>query len=189
MQSQLNVRLVKVTNTSDEPIELCPSFIGKKGTKSFKHGKIVVQPNQSSHPLPYSALLGSEGWASLISKGRISIEDVDWRSTVGTIENLSKEQLSFEVFDGNGNGLRQITVDSGKKSGFLPLNKIKRYKRLESLAAQKQIRLKPHPYIGPPPPLAPSRCMGSYGNEEVYLCYECGAPIVFRFHPPRPIHV
>ena len=40
--------------------------------------------------------------------------------------------------------------------------------------------------IGPP---EHPRCVGSYYGEDVYVCYECGQPIVFRYAPPRPIHV
>ena len=192
-------RFVTVTNNSDKIITLYPDLPTRTRTKKDDQPiEIKIAPREKSRPLPYDLLSGTKDWQTLVSGGRILVEDVPpWRPTLVNIKNLSSQPVSFEV------KLPRPKKREPSKASSATLRK--RYKvrpqrfsprvhldsivklDLESLVREKALEVKPVPYIGPP--VANPPCVGSFGNDDVYLCYECGQPIVIRYQPPRPIHI
>ncbi|HEX3129512.1 MAG TPA: hypothetical protein VH394_19400 [Thermoanaerobaculia bacterium] len=191
-----NPRFVTVTNKSRTTITLYPDLPGTK--KEEQRVEIKLAPNERSRPLPYDLLIETEGWQNLVSEGCILVEDIPpWRSTLVNIKNLTSQPLRFEVrlpragkpkaSGKSGAALRKkYTIRPQKFSPRLHVDSILKLD-VEELARQRAIELKPVPYIGPP--LVKPPCVGSFGNDDVYLCYECGQPIVIRYYPPRPIHI
>ncbi|MBI2682341.1 MAG: hypothetical protein HYX26_03850 [Acidobacteriales bacterium] len=60
---------------------------------------------------------------------------------------------------------------------------LKRQPEILDLAKRNVIKMSPIVFALPPAP-------SSYGYDEgFYVCDECGGPIIFRYSPPRPIHV
>lgn len=89
-------RFVTVTNKSQKIITLYPDLPGTK--KQEQRVEIKLAPNERSRPLPHDLLTETEGWQSLVSEGRILVEDIPpWRSTLVNIKNLTSQPLSFEV--------------------------------------------------------------------------------------------
>jgi hypothetical protein len=187
-----SLRFVTVTNTSKKPITLYPNFPARLQVVQVK-----LAPRGKSRPLPYDLLIGTRGWEDLISGDRIRLEDVrPWRPAMVTVKNLSSDQpVSFEIklppskkrdkFKG------KPTAGLRKRYTVRPLETSPRV-HLVSIAKrtwddETLVDIKPVPYIGPP--MVDPPCVGSLGDDDVYVCYECGQPIVFRFRPPRPIHI
>jgi hypothetical protein len=187
-----SLRFVTVTNISEKAVTLYPDL-----PKRHESVRIKLGPRGTSRPLPYDLLIGTQGWEDLISEASISLEDVPpWRPVMVTVTNLSGQTVNFEVKLPRSK--KRKTSKEGKPSAGLR----KRYRvwpkktsprvHVDAIAKpswgdEKLVDIKPVPYIGPP--MAGPPCIGSFGDDDVYICYVCGQPIVIRYHPPRPIHI
>ena len=60
-------------------------------------------------------------------------------------------------------------------------------RRIESLVKKKVVGILPVYDIGPS--TGRGKSIASYVDEDVYICYKCGGPIVFRVSPPTPVHI
>lgn len=151
-----------------------------------RQGSFTLQPRQSSHPLPQHFLDGAKGWDKLRARDCVIIETVPFQPRFAQIENLSPEPLELLVRPAPKRET-VLKVKPGKKSKTVDVRSIAQRRRLRKLVEKDEAAVIFDDEIGPA--LGYGRAVGSYGTEGVYRCYECGGPIVFRGHPPRPIHI
>ncbi|MFQ5903711.1 MAG: hypothetical protein ACE5JO_08475, partial [Candidatus Binatia bacterium] len=93
-------------------------------------------------------------------------------------------QLKVELRKKKARRAKVVTVRPGQVSKPIHIASVVQKRRLKSLARRKTVRITPLAYIGPRVGDRPAA--GSYGYEDVYICYDCGGPIVFRGSPPVP---
>jgi hypothetical protein len=185
----VTVKFVKVTNKCDRPITVHTRFPRPKKSGSSKDPKpvesqIKLAPGQTSaRAIALTALIGARNWDTLNARGCIGLEFVPWTPAFATV-TARAEPSTFDV-QVPGAKPRRVKLSPGQKSRTVPLLAIPQRHRLESLAKRKRITLD-RSYIGPS---YTSGAAGSLGSDDVYICNECGGPIVFRYHPPVPIHI
>jgi hypothetical protein len=124
--------------------------------------------------------------------GCIVLKDVRWSPPFAEVENRTDKPLGFDVALPMAPGKRRkrtrhLTIKPGKVSPPVHLRSVLQLRKIKGLAKKKAISLVPLAHIGPRVADYPS--VGSYGADDVYICYDCGKPIKFRYHPPVPIHI
>jgi hypothetical protein len=186
-----SLKYVTVTNVSDERIVLYPRFLRPK-KPGPPRSPIPLDPNQTSRPLPYHSLEGGKNWDSLAARGCIRLKEVPYIAVFGTIQNRTAQPISVNLELPRRAGVgpsqtRRISLKPLEISRSLHLRSILQWRKLKSLAKKRAVSIEPIPYIGPRVADLPS--VGSYGDDDVYICWDCGGPIVFRYDPPRPIHI
>lgn len=183
------IKFVKVTNKCDRPITIHTRFPRPKKPGSSKDPKPVeseirLAPGQTCpRIIPHTALIGARNWDILNARGCIGLEFVPWTSPYARVTARSAPVV-FDVRRPKGKP-RRIELGPGQTSRAVPLSAILQGRRLVSLAKRRRIILE-RSYIGPT--YSPAAA-GSLGTDDVYICNECGGPIVFRYHPPVPIHI
>lgn len=161
----------------------------KKGPPPPIPKSIKVRPNHESGPLPYAHVVGTQSWDALHDLGCVEFVRTRSLARFYSIENVSDQPIKLKVSPKappEKKRVATIAIKPGRKSRPLDIKSISRA-RVDSLLDRKAIRLNPVKYIGPR--VGPEPAVGSYFGENVYVCYKCGRPIVFRGYPPRPIHI
>lgn len=150
----------------------------------------TVKPGESYRPLQRSLLEGATGWDELRKRDCVIIERVTLEAHYGQVVNLSSAALELAVrlpAKAKPKTEAVVKLKPGKKSRTVDLRSIVEPDQLSEAVDKGEATL-----------LARADIFGaairrgavaSYGNEDVYICYECGGPIVFRGDPPRPIHI
>lgn len=185
------LRYVCVRNISVKPVTLHPRFPQPK-KKLKPPSPITLAPDQTSRPMLYDSLVGTKNWSSLVTGEQIGVKDVPWVATFAKIWNISTEPVTFDVElpqkpRDRRKELKRVTLTASETSPPLHLGSITQRRKLKSMAKKKIVSIEPVPYIGPR--IADYPSVGSFGYDDVYICYECGGPIVFRYNPPVPIHI
>lgn len=185
------LRYVSVRNVSNKPVTLHPRFPQPK-KKLKSPTPITLAPDQTSRPMLYDSLVGTKNWNSFVTGKQIAVKDVPWVATFAKIENTFSEPVSFDLElpkkpRERRKEVRRVTLTPSETSPPLHLGSITQRRKLKSLAKRKIVSIEPVPYIGPR--IADYPSVGSFGYDDVYICYDCGGPIVFRYSPPVPIHV
>jgi hypothetical protein len=186
------IRYVIITNHCDETITVHLRYPRpkKESNKKTKHPPIILRPTQKSVPLPYNSLIGAKGWNLLSTRECIVIANILFEPRFIRVKNLTSTPVDIEIespVKGAKFEKRQILVDPNKSSHIVDSHSITQPKLLDELIKQGTVSIKKIAYIGPA--VDKEGVVGSYFGEEVYICYECGRPIVFRGNPPRPIHI
>jgi hypothetical protein len=143
----------------------------------------------NSRPVPYSSLVGAKNWDKLNESGCLSLKNVPWTPTFVSVENKGESvlRLMLQLTKKKRRLTKIVRLKQGEISGPLHIGSVVERRQLKLLARRKRVVIRPLAYIGPR--AGDARAAGSYGYEDVYICYECGGPIVFRGSPPVPIHV
>jgi hypothetical protein len=182
------VKFVRVTNKCNRPITIHTRFPRPKkqgsGNPKPLESHITLAPGETSRrTIALTALIGARNWEALKARGCIGLEFVPWAPPFARI-TARADPVAFDVPIPRGKP-RRVELAPGQTSRTVPLLAIPQRRRLESLAKRKRITLE-RSYIGPK--FSPG-AVGSLGTDDVYICNHCGGPIVFRYYPPRPIHI
>lgn len=182
------MRFVRVKNVSNNPITLHPRFERPKKEVQPRWQPIRLKPGQFSEPLPEGALAGSRGWSDLRARQAVQLVPVPAFTGFVAVEVVRAEtvRLPVKVHVPKQRVHKHEHVVTPDQPRTLHLRSIEDPAALRRLAKQRRIRLAPVSYI------APSRregWYGSFGDDQVYVCWDCGGPIVFRGSPPTPIHI
>lgn len=186
------IRYVKVTNHCTETINIFFRFLRETKVKKPKKVSIRLFPGETSDAIPYPRLVGAKGWQAIEERQCVEITTVDYEPQFILIRNETDKQieLPISVKDPKRPRRKVGTFNIAPQTSPKPLYKKSLLKRseLNKLIDNKSITIKPFIDIGPKTSKNPE-VVGSYYGEDVYICYKCGRPIVFRGYPPTPIHV
>jgi hypothetical protein len=186
-------RYLKVTNNCNETVEV---YIrrprAKKQTAATKGrpSKYTLPPGYDSPPLAEHLLVGAKGWEALRNNECIEIVNVPYEPRFVQIVNTSEERVSIDVAAATEARTREkttVAVDPDRKSRVIDLKSVAQRRKLNLLVRGKKVLIEPKYDIGPT--TGRKGAVASYAGESVYICYECGGPIVFRGSPPTPIHI
>jgi hypothetical protein len=184
----MNSDFVKVINGSRDPITVSLYYRRRRG--AYKRPKsFTLKPGEESEPVPRDLLIAGEGWDELRANKEVTIEPVRYDPRYIRLENQSTAtvELTLKVPRPKSSArIPAITLGPREISRIVDVKTLKRPSQLKKLMRNKQISVQPVFDIAPP---WTSRAAGwSYG-ESVYTCDICGGPIVFRYNPPKPIHI
>lgn len=158
----------------------------------------ILRPREASRPYQQARLVGAKDWDELSSRECIKIVPVPFEPRFVQVKNLTPEPLLLEVNlprkPEEPERTATITIRPLATSRLVDVTSIAKPRRVKNLAKKRRVLIIPNLDIGPisgPADTAapPAGVIGSYGDEEVYVCYDCGGPIVFRYMPPVPIHI
>ena len=150
----------------------------------------ILEPQRKTHPLPLHFLVGARGWDKLKNRDCVNIEPIAYEPRFVQLLNRSTKILSFDI-----KGVPKVAkkvkttieLKQGKRSRKVEVSYISQRRRLGNLVKKKQIDILPVYDIGPS--TGRGKAVASYADEDVYTCYKCGGPIVFRGSPPTPVHI
>lgn len=155
------------------------------GLASFR-----LEPGQETQPVPRQWLVGASGWEELRNRDCVVIQSVEYQPRYVQVLNASEEaiQLVLRIRRPSAEPrVRKLTLKPRQRSRVVDLKVIRDRKRLDALVSSKKLAIYPAVSIGPA--TGRGEALGSYYGEDVYTCYRCGRPIVFRGSPPTPVHV
>jgi len=188
--SQAQPKYVKVINGCAETILIYIWYRKTPKPTRRRRTKYILRPGKVTPPLPWNRLVGGKGFESWRTKECITVDELPDEDRFAQIVNISEEPLSIEVAPETEARKREkttVTVAPRERSRTLDLTSVTEPGRLNQLIQEKKILLKPHYEIGPT--TGRRGAVASYVGESVYICYECGGPIIFRGSPPRPVHI
>jgi hypothetical protein len=148
--------------------------------------RVVLGPEKVSLPVLWSKLIGSPDYHALVEEGAIAVEPSSPPEKY-VLLSATNRPISIQVRP-KGAKARRILVKPQRKSIPIRLKDIVNKKEVNSLLRKKSIVLRPSDYIGPIVSKVGSNWYYGY-EDDVYVCDECGGPIVFRGYPPIPIHI
>ena len=181
---------MRIRNFCSETITIYLRYPRPKRKDVTRPTSFKLGPKQASHPLPLHVLLGAKGWGTLTERECVRIEPVSYEPRFVQITNLSAESIELAVrpaVKAAEERKSTLRVKPGEKSRTVDVRSISQRRRLRALAARRQVSVTPVYEIGPS--TRRGGAIASYADEDVYICYECGGPIVFRGNPPRPVHL
>lgn len=180
---------VQITNNCKETIKVYLRY--RRPKKSAKRPKsFILTPRQKTHPVPIHFLVGARGWNELKNRDCVNIESIAYEPHFVQLLNLSREVLSFEIKLVSKVAKKvktTIKLEPGKRSRTVEASSVSQRRRLNNLVKKKQVDILPIYDIGPS--TGRGRAVASYADEDVYTCFKCGGPIVFRGSPPTPVHI
>lgn len=184
---------VKIHNNCDRAIRVYLRFPRpkKKPKKPFRRPRasFALEPRQASHALPLHFLVGARRWEALRARACVRIETVPFEPRFVQILNRGDKPITLSVRPATAKVPKRkvsLTVKA-RKSRTVDYRSITRKDRVNQLVSAGRLVVRPAYDIGPA--TGRGRSVGSYGDEDVYICYECGRPIVFRGSPPTPVHI
>lgn len=184
----MNSDFVKVINGSRHSITVSLYYRRRRG--AYKRPKsFTLEPGEESVPVSRDLLIAGEGWDELRANREVRIEPVRYDPRYIRLENQSSAtvQLTLKVPRPKPSArVPAITIKPREVSRMVDMKTLKRPSQLKKLIKTKQISVQPVFEIAPP---WTSRAAGWYYGESVYTCDICGGPIVFRYSPPKPIHI
>jgi len=185
-------RYVRIVNNCDETVTVHRRFPRPK--KSLPAPRRItplkLKPQHASSALPYHELVGADGWSTLIKRPCIEVMDVEYEPRFVELLNTSGAPLQVELQPAHREAAQgPVTVLIGPKDEprIIDAEAFANPDELRRLVEDAKVRIKPVVAIGPPTGLG--RSVASFGSESVYVCNECGGPIVFRGSPPHPVHI
>ncbi|MFC2141251.1 hypothetical protein ACFLQP_03030 [Acidobacteriota bacterium] len=185
-----NSEYVIITNECDEKIKVEVRYLRKKKpSPSYSPKPFTLSPRQKSHPLPVH-VLKNENYKALKARDCVSIDKVAYEPQFVQITNCSEKELTFDLGPTAKVAMKAkttIKLKPGEQSRIVNERSLLQRSRLKRLAQKKKVTVDLIYDIGPS--TGRGKAVASYGYEDVYICHECGGPIVFRGSPPRPIHI
>jgi hypothetical protein len=181
---------VKIENHCTERIKVNIRYPRPKKKSKSLPKSFNLEPRQSSHPLPRNFLVGARGWDRLESLDCVDIKTVKYEPRFVQIDNLTEDLVTLNVVPTPKVPIRKktkLTIEAGKKSRSVDIHSISQRSKLRKLVKTGKVRLAPIYAIGPS--TGRGKAVASYAHEDVYICYKCGGPIVFRGDPPMPVHI
>ena len=180
------MEFIRVKNCSDKIVKFRPHF--QRPTKSAPpvYATLSIRPGVTAPVvLPRNAVTGSQQWATV--KKFVSLIRV--KAFTGFVGLKAKaESIRAKVklhVKGKRTRMKELVI-SKARSTTIHLPSLENRQVLRDLQRKRKITLEPLPYIAP---YYRGGSAGSYGDEDVYVCWDCGGPIVFRGSPPTPIHI
>lgn len=181
---------VQVVNKCAESVTVFVRHTRPKRGLGRRPGFFALEPGQESKPLPSVWLVGARGWKELSRRPCITIKSVTFDPRFVQLLNRSGEcvQLAIKIRRPKAPPkIARFTVKPKEKSRTIDLKAIREKKKLKHLVLERKLKVVPVLDIGPA--TGRGRALGSYYQEDVYTCYECGGPIIFRGDPPTPVHI
>jgi hypothetical protein len=149
-----------------------------------------LDPGAKSKPLPSRLLIGARGWTELERRGCVHLKSVPFDPRHVRLLNKSRSSLDLVVRIPRPRAptrTAKITLEPGEKSRLVDVKLLRKQKAFKNLVATKRLAIVPVFDIGP---AGEARgATGWYEGDDVYTCYDCGGPIVFRGSPPTPVHI
>jgi hypothetical protein len=180
---------LEITNNCNDTITV---FLRRKRTKKLtkQPNSIILRPGQSTNPIPLHFLVGARGWEKLKSRECVHIDSIAYEARFVQLLNRTKDVLCFNIRLAPTLAKKAkttIELKPGQRSRSVQVSSISQRRRLDNLVKEKQVEILPVYDIGPS--TGRGRSVASYADEDVYTCYKCGGPIVFRGSPPTPVHI
>lgn len=149
---------------------------------------LTLRPGERSMPFLDEAAEDNQLWQRLVRDKVVRIERVVFTPAFVSINNPSTEivRIPIRALDKSKTADKpsQIVVEPKHTTGPVAVGALTAPP--SKVAARFGVNIENNWRIGPP---TTPRAVGTYASEDVYICYECGGPIVFRYRPPRPIHI
>jgi hypothetical protein len=162
-----------------------PKKLGSGRARRPLESHIHLDPGETTtRPIAYGALVGAKNWDVLKERKCVQFEVIPWTSQFARIAAVRTSVL-FDVKVPRAVP-KHIHLVPGETSRTVPLANVIQRRKIQNLAKKGLVRLE-RSDIGPR--LAAAPAVGSLGYDDVYICDECGGPIVFRYSPPIPIHI
>ena len=186
------LRFVTVRNHTNKQISLPLSVVRSNISGPAGRLRIVLPANKTVDDVLYTAVEKSSKWKKLISAGWITYKDTDHRPTALQVDAKAKGpiEIAVRVRKRPPKGRRRTRVlrlVPGKRSRYIRFNSIIDKQGFKSLLRKRAISARP---VAPMGRSSWAWGGGTYlGDDRVYICYDCGRPIVFRGSPPVPVHV
>jgi len=180
---------VRITNNCKHRVTIYTRFPRPKKpdskTRRSLESRIELEPGETTaRAIAYSMLVGAKNWDALRERDCIKFQVVAWTSAFARVTAV-RTKVVFDVKVPRATP-KHVELAIGETSRTVPLGNVVQRRKLRDLARKRVVKLE-HSYIGPRFAAAPA--VGSLGGDDVYICNECGGPIVFRYFPPVPIHV
>lgn len=188
------IEYVTITNNCPEKVRIYfryvmyikPSFRDKR--KKF----LTLSPDQTTYPIAKTNLVGSKNWEIISNRPCILIESIRHEPRFYHIKNLSTSPIKIpinpiipdEVVTKYPRRTTIVSIKPGTVSRAIDKRSLKQPEQLQEYIRSKMAAMRPAD-IGP----GREGTIGSFYGDDTYICYECGGPIVFRGHPPRPVHI
>lgn len=192
-----SIEYVTITNKCPEKIRIYFHYVmyTKPSFRKKRKKSILLLPDQESYPIAKANLVGGKNWDIISQKPCVIIQTVQHEPKFFHIKNTGKEQIKInieptipeEVTARYPRRTTVVTLKPGTVSRAIELKSVHQPEVLEQLVRSRKAAIRPAD-IGPGKPRKPG-IVGSFYGEGVYICYECGGPIVFRGYPPRPVHI
>ena len=176
---------VKVVNNCTSAVRVYLRFVRPKRGGDRRPTSFDIEPGQESRPIPRRLLAGARDWSRLQSNSCIQIESVAFDPRYIRLLNESSKPISLTLRPRKAKAPKTLVIRPDKKSRVLDVSAVPK-PRLRELQRKGQLSVIPVYEIGP---AGTSQSRGWSDGEDVYTCYECGGPIVFRGSPPTPVHI
>jgi hypothetical protein len=185
---------VQITNKCPEKVRIYFRYVmyTKPSLKKKRKKFINLLPNRTTYPIARANLVGARNWDEISSRPCILIEAVQHEPQFYYVKNVGKAPLTIpikpilpkEVAAGYPKRKKVVVIKPGAVSRAIDKRSFQKPEQLQEFIRSKRASIRPAD-IGP----GREGTYGSFQGEDVYICYECGGPIVFRGHPPRPVHI
>ena len=187
------IRYVIVTNHCPEKVKIFFRYV--RGIRPQKREKvsITLHPGETSPAIPYARIIGAKDWELIKRRTCLQFEETTYEPRFIYLENRTDETVSIPITVSvakEGQPHHKTSLDISPHSVSKPIDKksFARKAAFNKLISDNKISVRPFIDIGPSFSLN-REVVGSFYGEEVFVCYKCGKPIVFRYNPPRPIHI
>jgi len=186
----MDTGIVKVINKCLDRITIYLRYKRPKRGTDTRPRVFSLDPGAESKPLPKRLLVGARGWADIERRRCVQIESVPFDPRHVRLLNKSRSSLDlvFRIpLPRAPSRTTKITLKPGEKSRLVDVKLLRKRKAFRDLVATKRLAVIPVFDIGPASGARGST--GWYDGDDVYTCYDCGGPIVFRGSPPTPVHI
>lgn len=187
------ISYVIITNNCPEKIKIFFRYVREIKARKREKVSITLHPGETSPAIPYTRIVGAKDWELIKQRICVQIQEIAHDPRFIYLENRSDETISIPITVSvakEGKPRHKTSLDVKPHSVSKPLDKksLSRKVAFNKLISDNKISVRPFIDVGPSLSLNPE-VVGSFYGEEVYICYKCGRPIVFRGYPPTPIHI
>lgn len=181
-----------ITNNCREKIKVFLRYTRPKKRSVKRPSSYTLRPGESLFPIVRHLLEGAKNWDLIKNKDCVAIESVPFEPRFVEILNKSDEQLELVVRPSPKPAREKkrkaaLKVKPGEKSRPVEVRSITQRQRLSKLVKKGEAEVIPVYEIGPS--TGRGGAVASYAYDDVYTCYKCGGPIIFRGDPPTPVHI
>lgn len=188
-----DILYVVVTNHCPEKVRIFFRYVREIRARKREKVSITLRSGEKSPAIPYARIVGAKDWELIKQRTCVQIEETAYEPGFIFLENKTNETISIPLTVSvakEGRPRHKTSLDIGPHSVSKPIDRKSLAKRVafNEMVSDNKIRVRPFIDIGPSFSLNPG-VVGSFYGEDVYICYKCGRPIVFRDYPPTPIHI
>lgn len=179
---------VVVVNNCPGPIDVYLHKFRPKKSHAGGPGRITVKAGHASPPLLETRLVGAKNWKELKNRDCVEIVDSVLQAPFVRVNSTAPREISLKLAFADERAprrkvIRPLRIKPRQTSAPVSLHSLLKTKEFKKLKEERRITLERVPSKELP-------TIASYwGDEDYYICDECGKPIVFRGNPPTPIHV